>query len=266
VFSALAPARRRLMVVLVVAVAAGALLVVFLVARSGSDAVRPVAQGRLGPVLLVPGYGGSTTGLDTMARALRATGRDATVLHLPGGGKGDLNTDALALKSAVDAALSRTHAGSVDVVGYSAGGVVARLWVRDDGGASQARRVVTLGSPHHGTELAGIALDFAPTQCPAACVQLAPDSELLRRLNAGDETPPGPLFVSIRSTSDRVVPAESSVLEGAINVLVQAVCPDVTVEHSQLPNDPLVIAITELELGSGRPVVPSPAQCRQLSS
>jgi pimeloyl-ACP methyl ester carboxylesterase len=260
------PARRRLMPVLLAAAATVALLVAFLVVRSAPDDVSPAAQGRLGPVLLVPGYGGSTTGLDAMARALRASGRDATVLQLPGDGTGDLNTDALALKSAVDAALSRTHADSVDVVGYSAGGVVARLWVRDDGGAGQARRVVTLGSPHHGTGLAAIALDLAPSLCPAACAQLAPGSELLRRLNAGDETPPGPLFVSIRSATDHVVPAESAVLDGATNILVQAVCPHLRVEHSELPDDPLVIAITKLELGSGRPAVPSSGQCRQLRS
>jgi triacylglycerol lipase len=254
------------MLVLVAATAAALLLVAFIVVRSRPDDVHPVAQGKLGPVLLVPGYGGSTTGLAAMAVALRERGRDATVVHLPGDGKGDLNADALVLKSAVDEALRRTHAASVDVVGYSAGGIVARLWVRDDGGASQARRVVTLGTPHHGTGLAAAAVDFAPSQCPAACVQLAPDSELLRRLNAGDETPSGPLFVSIRSTSDRVVPADSSVLEGATNILVQAVCPRVTVTHSELPDDPLVIAITRLELGSGRPVVPTQAQCRQLSS
>ena len=76
------------------------------------------------------------------------------------------------------AALARTGEQSVDVVGYSAGGLVARLWVAD-GHADVVRRVVTLGSPHHGTSLADLAGDVAPGQCPLGCQQMASDSDLL---------------------------------------------------------------------------------------
>jgi triacylglycerol lipase len=266
VFAALSPARRRLMLSLTSAALALAVVVAFLVIEHRSRAVVPVPQDSLGPILLVPGYGGSTTGLTVMARALRATGRDATVVDLPGDGRGDLGVQVQTLAAVADAALARTGAGSVDVVGYSAGGVVARLWVRDAGGDAEARRVVTLGSPHHGTDLAGAAADFTPSQCPAACQQLTPDSTVLRSLNAGDETPAGPLFVSIRSTADQVVPPYSSVLSGATNVSLQAVCPGVLVTHGQLPADPLVIAITELEIGLAPPRAPTSADCRDLSS
>ena len=126
--------------------------------------------------------------------------------------------------SAVDDAMARTGAESVDVVGYSAGGLVARLWVAD-GGADVARRVVTLGSPHHGTSLADLAGDLAPGQCPLGCLQLGTDSDLLSRLNAGDETPEGPTWVSIWTTQDRdVTPPDSARLEGALNLPVQSVC------------------------------------------
>lgn len=266
VLSALSPARRRLVVALVAAVVAAVVAVALLVVMSGSPPVHPVAQDELGPVLLVPGYGGSTTGLDVLAEALVAAGRDASVVALPGDGRGDLATQAVALQAAADDALARTGAGSVDVIGYSAGGVVARLWVRDDGGASQARRVITLGSPHHGTDLAAAAADIVASQCPAACQQLAPDSDLLRSLNAGDETPRGPLFVSIRSTSDQVVPAYSSQLAGATNIVLQAVCPGARTTHGELPVDPLVVALVKLELGRGLPQTPTSADCGRLSS
>ena len=111
--------------------------------------------------------------------------------------------------------LSTRGAPSVDVVGYSAGGVVARLWVADGDGAGTARRVVTLGSPQHGIDVAGLAAVLAPGSCPAACQELTPDSPLLGRLNRGDETPAGPLWVSIWTTDDQVVtPATSASLDG----------------------------------------------------
>ncbi|MBW3609709.1 MAG: hypothetical protein KY463_15490, partial [Actinobacteria bacterium] len=73
---------------------------------------------------------------------------EAVVVRLPGDATGDLRASAELLCAAADAALA-SGAPSVDVIGYSAGGVVARLWV---GARPQdVRRVVTLGSPHHGT-------------------------------------------------------------------------------------------------------------------
>ncbi|HYT09273.1 MAG TPA: alpha/beta fold hydrolase, partial [Mycobacteriales bacterium] len=156
--SSLPSARRRLVLVVVAAALAGVLVAVALVLTRGGD--RPLVaapQDRPGPVLLVPGYGGSTPSLEALARRLRAAGKDAQVVHLPGNGTGDLRDQAAVLNAAVHAALKRTRAPSVDIVGYSAGGVVARLWVEDDGGRSFARRVITLGSPHHGSGLAGLA-------------------------------------------------------------------------------------------------------------
>ncbi len=163
----LSPARRRLfLAVAVLVVVAVAALAVVLVSRAAAPAAEPVSQERPGPVLLVPGYGGSTGSLQSLADRLTAAGRDATVVPLPGAGTGDLAEAAAALAVAADVALARTGAESVDVVGYSAGGVVARLWIAD-GGAEVTRRVVTLGSPHHGTTLADLAGDVAPERVPA---------------------------------------------------------------------------------------------------
>src|SRR5215213_1003182 len=168
---ALAPARRRF----VLATAVLATVVVasvggLLVARA-VDGTDPVPQGRLGPVVLVAGYGGGTEVFGDLLRALEDRGREAAVVAPVDANTGDLDDQAARLAEAVDEVIDRTGARSVDVVGYSAGGVVARLWVRDHGGDQQARRVLTLGSPHHGTDLAGLG---AVAGCPTACEQLAP--------------------------------------------------------------------------------------------
>lgn len=264
VFASLAPARRRLLLLLLAVAAAAALTIGLVVATSGGHARAIIDQDRPGPVLLVPGYGGSESGLDVLATRLRAAGKTVDVVRLPDNAQGDLGAQARTLAAAARKAAS--GGSSVDVVGYSAGGVVARLWVRDYGGAAVARRIVTLGSPQHGTQLAALGA-LVPSVCPTACRQLSPDSALLAALNAGDETPPGPTFVSIWSTDDDVVlPPDSARLAGALNITVQGVCAGAQVGHSDLPTNGIVESMVALELGAGPPVPLSAADCRRLSS
>jgi triacylglycerol esterase/lipase EstA (alpha/beta hydrolase family) len=203
--------------------------------------------------------------VQALADVLTVAGRDAAVVPIPGNGTGDLHASADALGQAVDAALTRTGAESVDVVGYSAGGLVARLWV-SDGHADVVRRVVTLGSPHHGTSLADLAGDLAPGQCPVGCQQMTSDSDLLNALNDGDETPEGPTWVSIWTTQDETVtPPDSARLEGALNLTVQSVCAQAQVGHGDLPRNPLVQQMVLTELAAGDPVDLGPEDCALLS-
>ncbi len=268
-WSGLAPARRRLLLGvlgLVVAATVAATLAVLL-DRGPKAPTRTNPQDVVGPVLLVPGYGGSTRALASLADVLHGAGRTAIVVSLPGDGTGDLDQQAAAVARAVDSARSQTGAATVDIVGYSAGGVVARLWVRDHGGAAVARRIVTLGAPQHGTDLASLAGSLAPGGCPVACQQLATDSPLLDRLNTGDETPTGPTFVSIWTTDDKtVLPPDSARLAGALNLSVQSVCASAHVSHGDLPTDPLVVQIVRAELAAGQPVPLTSADCGRLSS
>lgn len=262
VLDAFSPQRRRvvlgaggLVLLLVVAIVAAAVL------RSTSGSAGSVAQDELGPVLLVPGYGGTGESLQPVASALRSAGRNAILVAEVGEGTGDLQEQAAHLGEVATDVLDDTGAPSVDVIGYSAGGVVARLWVRDHGGDAVARRVLTLGAPQHGTNQAALGLELAGG-CPTACEQLVPDSDLLRRLNAGDETPAGPLWVTIRSTADLVVtPVDSAALDGALNLLVQDSCPDSTAGHPDLPTNPVTLAALGSVLGTGTPVAPADVTC-----
>lgn len=257
----LAPARRRLVLLAVLAGLLGALGVVAAVVVRLTASVTPVAQDDPGPVLLVSGYGGSTRALDPVREALTRGGRDVVVVPPVGGGTGDIAEQARALDGVADDAMHRFDAGSVDVVGYSAGGVVARKWVRDDGGAGKARRVLSVGSPQHGTAVAELAAGVAG-RCPTACRQLEPDSDLLRALNAHDETPDGPRFVSVWSDADEVVvPPDSARLDGAVNLTVQSVCPGARTSHAGLPGDPVVLALLDSSLGVDPPAVPTDVAC-----
>jgi triacylglycerol esterase/lipase EstA (alpha/beta hydrolase family) len=261
VLDSLSPPRRRLVLLAALAVLLAALVgasVVVVRATGGTD---PVAQDDPGPVLLVSGYGGSTRSLEPLRSALVRAGRDVVVVPPVGDGTGDLDEQADALGRRVDTAMDRFGAASVDVVGYSAGGVVARAWVKDHVGDATARRVVSVGSPQHGTTVADLAVGLGGG-CPAACRQLAPGSRLLRSLNARDETPHGPSFVSVWSADDDVVvPASSARLRGALNLTVQSVCPGDRSRHGDLPSDPVVLALLTSALGRSAPAVPTHVPC-----
>jgi triacylglycerol lipase len=257
----LSPRRRLLVsgaafvvVVLVVTVTVGAIL-----ARRREPAGFP-AQSRPGPVLLVPGYGGSQVALNQLADRIRATGRSATVLTLPDGGVGDLARQADTVDVAVRAAVA-AGAPSVDLIGYSAGGVVVRLWVARHDGVHLARRVVSLGSPLHGAQLAAVGSALVPGACPLACQQLVPGSALLNQLD-GERLPSRLPWLSIWTERDETVtPPDSARLAGAVNVPLQSVCPTVQVSHGQLPTDPLVTTLVLAALSTAPLTAPAPGTC-----
>jgi triacylglycerol lipase len=253
---------RRRLLVLGLAVVLMLLAAVAVIRVIDDRDASPVSQDRPGPVLLVPGYGGGRDGLLALAGRITArTGRDAEVLTLPGDATGDLGAQMEVLDRAAGAALDR-GAPSVDVVGFSAGGVVAALWVARSGGATKARRVVSLGSPLHGARLAGTGTVLAPASCPAACQQLAPGSSVLREVSGvGSRLP----WLSLWTSNDEtVVPPESAVLDGAVNVRVQSVCPDAVVAHGALPTDPLVTGLVLRALTEPRLTAAPPAECATL--
>ena len=263
VLAGLSPRRRSLALMLAVLAAVLVAIVVVRVVRSPAPA--NIDRSRPGPVLLVPGYGGSTGSLEVLAGHIRATGREAEVVRLPGDGTGDLAEQAATLQGAVAASL-KDGASSVDLVGYSAGGVVVRLWAARYGDVRALRRVVTLGAPLHGTQLASAGQAAVPGACPLACQQLVPGSALLSELDAAS-LPPGVSWVSVWTRDDRTVtPPDSARLPGAVNVAVQDVCPNETVTHSGLPVDPAVIGLVLREIGTAPVTHPEPADCAALRS
>lgn len=256
----LAPRRRAFVLVLAVLALAAAVVVGVGLARE--YAVPPPADPRVpGTVVLVPGYGGSAGALIELTERLRAAGRVATIVELPRGGTGDLGGQAAAIDDTVRDLLDE-GAPSVDVVGYSAGGVATRLWLDQGRTAPAARRVVTLGSPLRGAELAAAGGALVPGACPQACQQLAPGSALLTRLASA---PAGLPWLSLWTADDRTVtPPDSAELPGTTAVRLQDVCADATVAHSQLPTDPLAVGLVLRGLGTGPLPDPGRRDCDDL--
>lgn len=264
VLPSLSPARRRLVLgaVAVLLAVLGAVAFRVVAGSPAPLATEPADQSRPGPVLLVPGYGGSVAAVEDLASRLRAEGRDARVVALPGDATGDLADQADVLDTSIRGALA-DGAPSVDLVGYSAGGVVVRLWAaRDEGNAAAVRRAVTLGSPHHGTTLAGLAVAQGGAACPTACQQLAPGSALLDDLT---EAPAGPVWTSVWTDDDDVVvPPASAALAGAVNIGLQSVCPDAVISHGDVPRDPLVRGVVLRALDVASPTQLGRSDCDAL--
>ena len=234
-----------------------AIVVAVLTVQHKAGSIRAdVAQNRPGTVLLVAGYGGSTASLTVLTTALTAAGRTVRIVPPVGDNTGDLLAQARNLDQSARRAI-KDGAPSVDVVGYSAGGVVVRIWAAKLGGAALIRRAVTLGSPQHGTDVAGLVTGLLAGACPTACQQLSPGSTVLQDL---PETPAGPRWTSIYTADDDlVIPPASASLRGAIDIELQQICADDQVKHTGLPKDPLTVGLVEQALNGPAPTAAPPA-------
>lgn len=113
------------------------------------DGEPPRVRGARLPVLLVHGYVSNRGVWWAFRRRLEARGETVWAVTLePVYGAIDSLVDPLAAR--IDEFLAATGARQVVLVTHSMGGLVARAYLRDHGGAKVAR-LVTLGGPHHGS-------------------------------------------------------------------------------------------------------------------
>jgi pimeloyl-ACP methyl ester carboxylesterase len=169
----------------------------------GAEKPQPSPPGRL-PVLLLHGYVCNRGFLLPLRRYLRAHGVDAYGHNLEPVYAGiDDYADGLARR--VDEILAASGAEKLVILAHSMGGLAARAYLRKHG-TRRVAKLITLGTPHHGSVTARLGAGENGRQ-------MVPGNAWLQRLN--DEVPALPL-VSVFSYQDNVVlPQESSVLAGA---------------------------------------------------
>jgi triacylglycerol esterase/lipase EstA (alpha/beta hydrolase family) len=138
--------------------------------------------------------------------------------------------------AAVARLCAETGQTQVVILAHSMGGLVARAYLRRHGHEHIAR-VITLGTPHHGTTLAS----FGPGSNAA---QMRRDSPWLDLLHASEANLQRTLFSSIYSVHDNIVaPQNSSDLPGARNLVFGAI------GHVALGRHPIIMhaALREIE-------------------
>jgi triacylglycerol esterase/lipase EstA (alpha/beta hydrolase family) len=199
----------------------------------------PNSSGRL-PVLLVPGYVCNRALWWAFARALRARGQACWAVTLePVYGRIDDLVRPLA--AAIDEVLSETGRPQVVIVAHSMGGLVARAYLRDYG-ARKVARLITLGSPHHGSMHACLGAGLNARE-------MEPGSAWLAALAAAEGGGFPVPFTSIFSYHDNfVAPPASSGHPSAINV------PLVAVGHLSLVFSPKVLGLVVAELDATKTV------------
>lgn len=128
---------------------------------------------------------------------------------------GDLRIAARFLADKVDATLQGDHVDKVDLICHSAGGLVARYYLKYLKGDKHVGQLITLGTPHGGTYFAYLlAFPFL-----SVTRQTRPGSHFLREINGPGAVPHNVNIVSFWSPIDTVVlPPENAVLAGAHNI------------------------------------------------
>lgn len=235
--------RRLLALLACVFLAAGG----FLWWRGGHSPERTAVTGAADTtdVLLIPGHGGSTDGVAALGVSLAEAGFSTSVVDI---GNGSQNLNLYAEQVAAQA----RDAGQVALVGYSQGGLIARAAAAL--APASIARVVTIATPHGGTQLAELGSRFVPGACDASCKDMVPASQFLAGLPfASDET----RWLSVFTSQDEVVrPPGSAVLDGATNIDLAEACPDIAVDHGGTVTSPVVAQLVASLLQSGSPGFP----------
>lgn len=103
------------------------------------------------------------------------------------------------------------------IVAHSMGGLVVRAYLTETA-SSRVAKLVTMGSPHHGTQLARLGLGLNARQMGEPSEWL----ETLADIEAANVSHPSTLSIYTLN-DDLVYPPESSVLAWAENVPVSAI-------------------------------------------
>lgn len=174
---------------------------------------RAQAQGGT-PILLVHGWGANSACFLAIQVWLKMRGYKNvySISYTPP----IIRAESLARQVArhIDRALDATGAQKVHIVAHSMGGLLSRYAIRNLGMDGKVDKVITLGSPHLGSKLAGFVPDLVPGG--GNTPQMRYRSRFINELAEGGMTPgSGVRYYSIYSEFDNfVIPNHSSVLDG----------------------------------------------------
>ena len=193
-------------------------------------------------------------------------------------GLGRIGRSAQELDVFVDKVLDYTGAEKVSLVGHSQGGMMPRYWIKYLGGKSKVEDLVGLAPSNYGTKLGDATSEDSTAEdfgLPAennpdgdnpcySCDQQAADSQFIKRLNEGDDTPGPGSFTQIATSDDEIIrPYTNCFLKGTEltrNLILQRYYdPDIVVTHQNIYEDPIAQEFMLDALANPGPARPSRA-------
>lgn len=181
--------------------------------------IKTAGSGRTRPVVLIHGYGSNRSCMLPIEVYLRAVGHDRVFPFNfgPGGAGEGIEPLAMRLRDFVEDVFEACGGrGSVDLVAHSLGGLAARVYLQDYGGARRVDQCITISTPHLGT----YSSYWAPTIVGR---QMRPDSDFLARLNDPARRAPGVRFFSLWAGMDlMVLPRENSIYPEGDDACIRA--------------------------------------------
>ncbi len=171
----------------------------------------PVAPSRVQRVVLVHGFLETGSTFKMLKTRLEKRGVECFVPRLsPSDGRGGLENLAVRLKQDIDAKFGAE--APISIVAFSMGGLVTRQYLQHLGGAARCENLITVSSPHNGTNAAWL----YPTK---GAEEMRPGSRFLTDLrNTQDSLGKMPV-TSYRTPMDLIIlPPTSSIWDRAENL------------------------------------------------
>lgn len=179
--------------------------------RAAENQMTPTQEAQRVPVVLVHGIDDTPRVFKAMEAHLGREGfaRVSAVTLSPNDGGLPMEALAAQLEAHVEQVRRASGAARVDVVAFSMGALVARVWMLEQDGRHRVRRFVSISGPHAGTATGWLRGNQGATQ-------MRWNSPLLQRLRSDAPAfAPTEVFSLWTPLDLMIVPAHSSRLEGA---------------------------------------------------
>lgn len=172
---------------------------------------------KLPPVLLLHGYGANSGFWKPLSKQLSQSGISHAAIDLEPP-LGSIDDYAELIETSAQFLCRDNSVETIVIVGHSMGGLAARAWLRRYG-PSRLESMITLGTPHFGSTLAGYGMGENARQMLPLIEGTTLEDHWLTVLANSENSAVRAKMKSIYSRHDNIVsPQESALLPGATNI------------------------------------------------